>query len=76
MKDMSTMLLEEGLDVLIKEMGIIKAIKFIQLLSLGKGNSVGEIEGKTEKMGKQEALAFIKKVRVKNARIWKEFGLL
>ena len=76
MKGIKSILLEEGLDALIKEMGIIKAIKFIQLLSLGKGNSVREIEGKTERMGKEEALSLIKKIGMKNAKIWKEFGLL
>ncbi|MCK4233559.1 hypothetical protein KAU34_01895 [candidate division WOR-3 bacterium] len=76
MKGIKSILLEEGLDALIKEMGIIKAIKFIQLLSLGKGDSVREIEGKTERMGKEEALSLIKKIGMKNAKIWKEFGLL
>ena len=76
MKSIQTTLLEEGLDALIKEMGIINAIKFIQLLSLGKGDSVREIEDKTEKMNRKEALAFIKKLRMKNAKVWKEFGLL
>lgn len=76
MKSIQSMLLEEGLDALIKEMGIIKAIKFIQLLSLGKGDSVQEIEGRTEKMGKEEALSFIKKIGMKNAKIWKKIGLL
>lgn len=76
MKDISTMVLEEGLDVLFREMGIVKTIKFIQLISLGKGDAVQEIETETEKMSKEEALAFINKIRQKNIKIWKEFGLL
>jgi len=76
MKEISMMLLEKGLDILFREMGIVKTLKFIQLISLGKGDAMQEIETKTEKMSREEALTFINKIRQQNVKIWKEFGLL
>ncbi len=76
MKDISTLLLEEGLDILFREMGIVKALKFIRLISAGKGDTVKEIETKTEKLTKEDALEFINKIKKQNAKIWKKFGLI
>ena len=69
MKDVETMLLEEGLEVLYKKLGVVKATQFVHLLSLGSGDSVKEIEAKTEKMNKAQALSFLSKIRKRNAKI-------
>ena len=60
---MQTTLLERGISVLYKELGPVDAVKFLQKLGIGKGDSVKEIESITEKFSRKEALERLRKYR-------------
>ena len=60
---MQTTLLEKGISVLYKELGPVEAVKFLQKLGIGKGDSVKEIESITEKFSRKEALERLRKYR-------------
>jgi len=60
---MQATLLERGISVLYKELGPVEAVKFLQKLGIGKGDSVKEIEGITEKFSRKEALERLRKYR-------------
>ena len=64
-KKPKTSVIEEGMKVLFKELGTIKAIKFLQSLGINKGDSVKEIESITEKLSREEALSLLKKTEGK-----------
>lgn len=55
------LLLKEAVEVLFKQLGPEKAIKFLQLSGICRGNSVKEIESQTEVMTEEEAVNFILK---------------
>lgn len=76
MKNTGTLLLEEGLNVLFDKLGIIKTVKFVQLLSSGYGDSVKEIEIRTEKMTRDQALDFIDRIKKKNQPLWGKMKLV
>ena len=46
-----------------KKLGPVKAVKFFQNMGIGKGDSVKEIEGITEKFSRKEALERLRKYR-------------
>ena len=53
----------ESVEAVFKKLGPAKAIKFFQSLGISKGDSLKEIESKTEKMSKEEIMEGIKKKR-------------
>ncbi|MFH0773921.1 MAG: hypothetical protein V2A53_00290 [bacterium] len=69
-------ILEEGVETLYENLGPIKAIKFFQMIGLNKGNSVAELEQKTEAMSRKEVIELIKKVRQEKKGIWEKIGLI
>ncbi len=54
-------LVEEGVEMLYKEFGPAKTIKFFQIVGVHRGDTLKEIEGITEKLSREEALALVKK---------------
>ena len=61
--NLQTTLLERGILVLYKELGPVEAVKFLQKLGVGRGDSVKEIEEITEKFSRKEALERLKKYK-------------
>lgn len=53
-------LVEEGIKALYKEFGPAKTIRFFQSIGISKGDTLREIEEKTKRMSKKEALEFVK----------------
>ncbi|MEK6869094.1 MAG: hypothetical protein AABX74_02610 [Nanoarchaeota archaeon] len=58
-----TSALEKGIKVLFEKLGPVKTIEFFQALGLNKGDSLKEIESKTEKISKEEVSNALKKLR-------------
>jgi len=54
----------------------LKALKFLQLIGATKGDSVKEIEQKTEKMSREGIFKLIASVKKNNPDLWKKVGLL
>lgn len=69
-------IISEGLNLLYKNLGPLKATKFLQILSVPKGDSVSEIEGKTEGITKEKALELINTTRNQNRTLWEKLGLV
>lgn len=69
-------IIKEGVDTLYSNLGTIKTIKFLQMLSLGKGDSVKEIEQKTEQMSKEDVIQLIAQAKKTRPELWKKVGLL
>lgn len=69
-------ILEEGVETLYENLGPIKTIKFFQMIGLNKGNSVAELEQKTEKMSRKEVIGLIEKTRKEKEEIWRKIGLI
>lgn len=63
MANLETALLEKGIEVLYKELGPLRTIKFLQSLGINRGDSLKEIESITEKFSRKEALERLRKVR-------------
>jgi len=53
----------------------IKTIKFFQLAGVTRGDSLKEIEEKTERMSKEEALKLIRKVKSNRIDLWEKIGV-
>lgn len=77
---MKTMIVEDilndGVRVLYKELGPIKTVKFFQLIGVSRGNTLKEIEEKTSKMSRKEALDLINKVKAERRDFWRDVGLV
>jgi len=77
MKDlMMESIIKEGIDVLYNNLGAIKAIKFLQLVSVSKGDTVQEIESITETMSKEEVLKMVSNAKEANEELWKKVKLI
>ena len=55
--------LKEGISVIFKELGPIKAIEFFQKLGLNRGDSVKELRAIRERRSKKDILDRIRKMR-------------
>ena len=69
-------IVDEGVHLLYKELGPVKTIKFFQLIGAYRDDTLKEIEEKTSKMSKKEALDLINKVRRERKDLWKDVGLV
>lgn len=69
-------ILEEGIDILYETLGPIKAVKFFQIIGKPKGDSIAELEQKTESMSKEEVLGLVEKTRKEKEQLWKKLGLV
>ena len=69
-------ILKEGIETLYSQLGTLKTLKFLQLIGATKGDSVKEIEQKTEKMSREEILTLVSTIRKGNSGLWKKVGLL
>jgi len=69
-------ILKEGIETLYSRLGTLKALKFLQLIGATKGDSVKEIEQKTEKMSREGIFKLIASVKKNNPDLWKKVGLL
>ena len=69
-------IIKEGIDTLYSHLGAIKTIKFLQLVFLSKGDSVKEIDTKTQKLSKENVLNLITYAKKQKPDLWKKFGLL
>jgi hypothetical protein len=67
--------IKEGVESLCSKLGVVKTVKFLQLVGVSRGDTVKEIEEKTEKMSKEEALQFIESVKKEKKELWKKMGL-
>ncbi|MGB9612791.1 MAG: hypothetical protein ACPL4K_01250 [Candidatus Margulisiibacteriota bacterium] len=76
MKDLAEDIIEEGISVLFSNLGPIKATKFLQVLSIPKGDAVKEIEEKTEGISKEKALELISRAKAQNPQLWERVGLI
>ncbi|MDI6916899.1 MAG: hypothetical protein QMC80_03790 [Thermoplasmatales archaeon] len=68
--------IKEGVESLCSKLGVVKTVKFLQLIGVSRGDTVKEIEEKTGKMSKEEALQFIEKVKKEKKELWKKMGLV
>ena len=66
---------EEGIETLYEKLGPIKAIKFFQLVGVTRGDTLKEIEGKTEKMSKEEVLKLIQVTKSERRYLWEKIGV-
>ncbi|MFV9677536.1 MAG: hypothetical protein ACNYVW_07790 [Methanosarcinales archaeon] len=66
---------EDGIEALHEKLGTIKTIKFFQLAGVTRGDSLKEIEEKTERMSKEEALKLIRKVKSERIDLWEKIGV-
>ena len=64
---MNDPVLEEGIAILFKKMGPVKAIEFFQKMGLNNGDSVKELESFSEKKSKEVVMEGIRRMR--NAKI-------
>jgi hypothetical protein len=68
--DLAEDIFEEGLDVLYEKLGAIKTIKFFQLVGVTRGDTLKEIEEKTERMSKEEVLKLIQETKAERRDLW------
>ena len=68
-------IIKEGVDTLYSNLGTIKAAKFLQLISISGGNSVKEIEEKTEQMSKDDVMRLIAKAREEKPELWRKMKM-
>lgn len=68
-------IVRDGIETLYARLGTLKTLKFLQLLGATKGDSVKEIEQKTEKMSHEDVLNLVSTVRKEKSAIWKKIGL-
>ena len=54
-------MIEEGVEAVFRKLGAVRAIKFFQSMGINKGDSLKEIESKTEKMSREQVINMIKK---------------
>jgi len=66
---------EEGIEALYEKLGAIKTIKFFQLAGVTRGDTLKEIEEKTEKMSKEEVLKLIQKAKGERRDLWERIGV-
>ncbi len=66
---------EDGIEALHVKLGTIKTIKLFQLAGVTRGDSLKEIEEKTERMSKEEALKLIRKVKSERIDLWEKIGV-
>ena len=69
-------IIKDGMEVLSSKLGVVRTIKFLQLISGGTGDSVKEIEGQTEQMTEEELVAFIEKVKRDRKDLWDKIGII
>ena len=56
-------LVKQGVEILYAKFGPAKTIKFFQMLGLGRGDTLEEIEAVTSKLSREQALRMVKKAR-------------
>ena len=66
---------EEGIEALYEKLGAIKTIKFFQLAGVTRGDTLKEIEEKTEKMSKEEVLKLIQETKGGRRDLWERIGV-
>ena len=66
---------EEGIEALYEKLGAIKTIKFFQLAGVTRGDTLKEIEEKTEKMSKEEVLKLIQETKGGRRDLWEKIGV-
>ena len=69
-------ILKEGIETLYSKLGTLKTLKFLQLIGASKGDSVEEIETKTEQMSDKESRILINNAKKNNSSLWKKVGLV
>jgi len=62
--EMKESLVEEGIRTIYKELGPAKTVRFFQVIGVSRGDTLKEIEEKTAKLSKEEALDLIKRTKV------------
>lgn len=53
-------IIEEGIQAIYEELGPAKTVRFFQLVGVGKGDTLEEIEAITEKLSREEALSLVR----------------
>ena len=66
---------EEGIEALYEKLGAIKTIKFFQLAGVTRGDTLKEIEEKTEKMSKEAVLKLIQETKSERRDLWEKTGV-
>lgn len=56
-------LVKQGVEILYAKFGPTKTVKFFQLLGLGRGDTLDEIESITAKLSREQALDLVKRAR-------------
>jgi hypothetical protein len=56
-------------------LGAIKTIKFFQLVGVTRGDTLKEIEEKTERMSKEEVLRLIQETKGERRYLWDKIGV-
>ena len=56
-------LVKQGVEILYAKFGPAKTIKFFQMLGLGRGDTLEEIETITAKLSREQALRLVKRAR-------------
>lgn len=69
-KKLQENIIEEGFSILKEHLGITKTAIFLEMIGRGQGDSIEEIESKTKKLSKQEAIKFIEKCKKERAALW------
>lgn len=75
-KTLAEEIVKDGIETLYSKLGTLKTLKFLQLIGANKGDSVKEIEQKTEKLSRKEIFGLISNVRKDNSYMWKKVGLI
>ncbi len=63
-------IIDEGFGVLKEHLGIAKTAIFLEMIGKGQGDSLEEIESKTEEFSKEDALKFIEKCKREKKELW------
>lgn len=69
-------IIKEGIETLYSKLGTLKTLKFLQLIGATEGDSVKEIEQKTEKLSREEIFSLIFNVKRDNSYMWEKVGLI
>jgi len=68
-------LMKEGIEALYAKLGPSKTVRFLQLTGLCRGDSVKELESKSEKLTKKQVFKLMNESKERNRELWKKLGL-